>query len=761
MANDIALDELMELWRSFFQDSRNRPVDRFGKEFSAPKCSTCNGKGRIPFDGIEVADDVEIVEATKVCPRCKGEIIDKDNIPTYSDEIQKIAREFPSGERAIRVIWESVSDFNARLSNNLRWNLDATLNAAKKVVQEFIEEETKKRVRKEHRQKIALDVVPMGIPDELYEVDISGLRKEHLYRTVKLKGLVRKTTPVRPRMEIGLFECDWERHRNSYIQDFFTLKEPTRCTAETCKCTEFKLREDQSQFIDSQKVEIQEFPEDLPPGAQPERLTAYFESSLAHKIQPGDRIAIVGIIKPKSQFQGRRQKSEFDIYLYTHSIDERIGEDEAIEPTADELLTINELAAQEDIAEKIRDSISPTIYGMEWEKRAIALQQFGGVYKELPDGTRIRGDIHMLMMGDPGLAKSQLLRSAARIAPRGIMATGKSTSAAGLTAAAVRDEFGEGRWTLEAGTLVLASGGIACIDEIDKMSPDDRGAMHEAMEQQTISIAKAGINAQLKSKCSVLAAANPKRSRFDMSLPLPPQVNMPVSLLSRFDIFFIIEDKADPEKDNLLADKILESHRAGEVLTPGEVGAGDELAIRSLEGPINSRLLKLYISYAKKMRPVMSTQAQHKIKEYYTGLRRRYHSVDDQDKTMPITPRQLESIIRLAEADAKMYLSETVDVKHADHAIDLMNLFLSVTLRGDIDYAFSGMDAEQRKKDRDPNTLLVGIINDGGPNGMPEQDVYDKMGDEGYTRHDVEKYLEKLRNEGRLLKDGYDKWRPG
>ena len=717
----------------------------------------CDGQGKIPNKSKIDAEESE----TKECPKCKGRKIDEENIPTYSDEIQTVSREYPDGDRAIRVTWESVSDFNARLSNNLRWNLDHTLDAAKEVVQEFIEEETKKRVRKEHRTKIVLDVVPMGIPDELYEVEISGLRKEHLYRTVKLKGLVRKSTPVRPRMEIGLFECDWERHRNSYIQDFFTLKEPTRCeTGETCKCTEFKLREDLSQFIDSQKVEIQEYPEDLPPGAQPERLSVYFESSLAHKVQPGDRVAIVGIIKPKSQFQGRRQKSEFDIYLYAHSIDERIGEEANVEPTASELMEIKELAAQEDIAEKIRDSISPTIYGMEWEKRAIALQQFGGVYKELPDGTRIRGDIHMLMMGDPGLAKSQLLRSAARIAPRGIMASGKSTSAAGLTAAAVRDEFGEGRWTLEAGTLVLASGGIACIDEIDKMSPDDRGAMHEAMEQQTISIAKAGINAQLKSKCSVLAAANPKRSRFDMSLPLPPQVNMPVSLLSRFDIFFIIEDKADPEKDNLLADKILESHRAGEVLTPGEISAGDELAIRSLEGPIDSRLLKLYISYAKKMRPVMSTQAQHKIKEYYTGLRRRYHSVDDQDKTMPITPRQLESIIRLAEADAKMYLSETVDVKHADHAIDLMNLFLSVTLRGDIDYAFTGMDAEQRKMDRDPRLILFKLLTEAGPNGMDVHEIYDSMNkDIAYSREKTDALLQKYHLGGELLEDGLGKWR--
>ena len=304
--------------------------------------------------------------------------------------------------------------------------------------------------------------------------------------------------------------------------------------------------------------------------------------------------------------------------------------------------------------------------------------------------------------------------------------------------------------------MVLASGGIACIDEIDKMSEEDRSSMHEAMEQQTISIAKAGINAQLKSKCSVLAAANPRRSRFDMTMPLPPQVNMPVSLLSRFDIFFIIEDKPDPEKDSLLADRIIQSHLAGEILKAGEE---NELAIRSLEGPIDSRLLKLYIGYAKKLRPVMTAQAQTMIKNHYTDLRKRYHNVDDQDKTMPITPRQLESIIRLAEAHAKMYLSETVDVKHAQGAIHLMDLFLNITLRGDADFAAFGMTAEQRRKEQDPRMILLDAI---GPSGtMDEEEIYDLMEKQGYTRNEVEKHLNKLREEGSLLKDGYDKWRRG
>ena len=733
----------MELWRSFFQDSRNRPVDKFGKEASAPKCTMCEGTGE--YDG-------------KLCPKCRGERVDSESIPTYSDEIQKVSREYPDGERSVSVTWEAVADFNGRLSSNLRWNLDETLDSAKYVVQEFIDEDTKERVREEHRTKIDLDVVPVGIPDELYEVEISGLRKEHLYRTVKLRGLVRKATPVRPRMEIGNFECDWERHRNSFIQDFFTIKEPTRCTSEGCKCTDFKLRDDLSQYIDSQKIEIQEFPEDLPPGAQPERLSAYFESSLAHKVQPGDRVALVGIIKPKAQFQGRRQKSEFDIYLYAHSIDEKVGEDEDVEPTPSELIEIKELALREDIANRIRDSLAPAIFGMEWEKSALALQQFGGVDKELPDGTRIRGDIHMLMMGDPGLAKSQLLRSASRIAPRGVMATGKSTSAAGLTAAAVRDEFGEGRWSLEAGTLVLASGGIACIDEIDKMSEEDRSAMHEAMEQQTISIAKAGINAQLKSKCSVLAAANPKRSRFDMTMPLPSQVNMPVSLLSRFDIFFIITDSPDPDRDKLLADRILESHRAGETMTPGEVA--DIETTKSLEGPIDSRLLKLYIAYARRLRPVMTHQAQNRIKEHYTKLRNVYHNLDDQDKTMPITPRQLESIIRLAEANAKMHLSETVDLKHAERAIDLMELFLKVTLGGDVDFAFFGADAKQRRKETDPRMILLDLLASGPPEGMDKSEILDLMDEKGFNRKKSENLLDGMVESGDgILRDGYDKYR--
>ena len=729
MPRDIPNEELVELWRSFFQDTRFRPVDINGVRVPVPRCSACNGSS----------------DGGRKCPVCGGSGIDLDRVPTYGDQIESVAQVYPKGDKAVFVTWEDVTDFHPRLSNNLLWNLENTLKAAREVVKEFISDEAQERVREEHRTEITLDVAPLEIPDQLYQEEIRDLRKEHLYRMVKVRGLVRKSLPVRPRMEVGLFECNWERHRQRVIQGFFTLREPNKCIGEGCKCTEFQLREEQSQFIDSHKLELQEFPEDLPPGAQPERLTIFAESSLAAQARPGDRIAVVGVMRTRAQYTGRRARTEFDVYLYAHSIDEREAEAENLVPTEEEMEQILELSRHPDLRERIINSIAPSIYGMKWQKEAIAMQLFGGVDKHLPDGTRIRGDIHVLMMGDPGVAKSQLLRAAARLAPRGVMATGKSSSAAGLTAAAVRDEFGEGRWTLEAGTLVLASGGLACIDEIDKMDENDRSAIHEAMEQQTVTIAKAGINAQLQAKCSLLAAANPKRSRFDKTRPLPGQVNMPVTLLSRFDIFFIIQDTPDPKRDAELATRILESHRAGEMIGSG---ADTELEERELQPAIPHDLLRLYVGYARKLRPVMTSQAQQKLKDHYTSMRRSYQQRGEvEEQVFPITPRQLESLIRLAEADARMHLSHTVGPENADHAINMLTLFLTITLHGDIDMVTDGLNLEQRHQKEDPRIIIRQFLKRGDSNGTDLHEILDHLERKGFSRIEVEKIIKKMANE--------------
>ena len=713
-----------------------------------PRCPACSGDGSIS-------------DGRRKCPTCEGSGVDLEATPTYGDQIESVAQAYPKGKKAVYVTWEDVTDFHPRLSNNLLWNLENTLKAARDVVKEFISVEAQERVREEHRTEISLDVAPLEIPDKLFQEEIRDLRKEHLYRMVKVRGLVRKSLPVRPRMEVGFFECSWERHPQRIIQDFFTLREPNKCISEGCKCDEFQLREKQSQFIDSHKLEIQEFPEDLPPGAQPERLTVFVESSLAAQARPGDRIAVVGVLRTRAQYAMRMPRTEFDIFLYANSIDEREGEAEALEPTDEEMVEILALARNPDLRDRITNSIAPSIFGMTWQKEAIAVQLFGGVDKELPDGARIRGDIHVLMMGDPGVAKSQLLRAAARLAPRGVMATGKSSSAAGLTAAAVRDEFGEGRWTLEAGTLVLASGGLACIDEIDKMDEDDRSAMHEAMEQQTVTIAKAGISAQLQAKCSLLAAANPKMSRFNKTLPLPPQVNMPITLLSRFDIFFIIYDIPDEERDKKLAGRVLESHRAGEIIGSGKDA---ELEERELQPAISHDLLRLYVGHARKIRPVMTTQAQHILQNHYTAMRKAYQERGElEEQVFPITPRQLESLIRLAEADARMQLSHTVESKHAERAIDMMTLFLTVTLRGDTGFAFTGMTAGQRQEKEDPRTLIMQFVSkNAGTEGVDLNEILDHLESVLGLSHDrSEKYVEEMHKQGRIMEFRTGRWMKG
>jgi len=283
-------------------------------------------------------------------------------------------------------------------------------------------------------------------------------------------------------------------------------------------------------------------------------------------------------------------------------------------------------------------------------KEAIALQLFGGSAKELEDKTRLRGDIHILIVGDPGIGKSQMLKYVSKLAPRGIYTSGKGTSGVGLTAAAVRDEFGG--WSLEAGALVLGDRGNVCVDELDKMRSEDRSAIHEALEQQTISIAKAGIMATLNSRCSVLAAANPKFGRFDRYKSIAEQIDLPSPILSRFDLIFVVEDKPDVERDTKLAGHILKIHQDNTI--PFE---------------IEPELLRKYIAYARRdFHPQLTPEASEVLQEFYVGMR---GGAVEEDSPVPITARQLEALVRLSEASARIRLGEKVTEFDAKRAITI------------------------------------------------------------------------------------------
>jgi replicative DNA helicase Mcm len=448
--------------------------------------------------------------------------------------------------------------------------------------------------------------------------------------------------------------------------------------------TRFKLIKELSTFVDTEKIEIQEQPEALNAGAQPQSLIAYLEDDIAGQIFPGARIIINGILDSRMRQKGSQGQTTFDIFMNVNSLEFIEADAYEMEISPEEQEQIDALGKNPDAIELIRDSISPTIFGLEFEKEALALQLFGGITKVMPDNTRIRGDIHILLVGDPGTAKSQLLRHMSEVTPRGIYASGKSATSAGLTAAAVKDDFGEGRWTLEAGALVLADKGLACVDELDKMTKEDRSSMHEAMEQQTISVAKAGITATLQSRCSILGAANPKFGRFTQSDIIADQINLPPTLLSRFDLIFLIYDRPDAAEDAKIADHILNSHLVGEMRERyNSRGESDETydredfeaMDRTRKPIIDPTLLRKYVYVAKKRKfPVLTEEAIARLKSYYLEVRKLGESAES--RAVPITARQLEGFVRVAEASARARMSDEVTIDDAERAIRIVREYL-------------------------------------------------------------------------------------
>ncbi|MBA3043946.1 minichromosome maintenance protein MCM, partial [archaeon] len=455
----------------------------------------------------------------------------------YKGNIADVERDYPE-KKSVLVDYNVISSEDSDFAESLLVQPNNAIYAGEKALKEITGFDINVRI--------------MNLPKGVSRIGIRELRSEHLGKFIAAEGLVRKATEVRPKLKEAAYQCVRCGAVIKLKQDEMTAKEPLECYKDQGGCgksiasTRFKLLTTPSEskecsvFTDTQKLEIQESPEGLRGGSQPQRLVAYAEDDITGSISPGDRVVLNGVLRSRQRKEKGVKSTVFDIFLDVNSIEIEEHEFEEISITPEEEEDIIKLSQDKGVYQKIVSSIAPTIHGMIVEKEALALQLFGGVQKTMPDSTKVRGDIHVLLVGDPGTAKSQLLRYITQISPRGIYASGKSASAAGLTAAAVRDEFGEGRWTLEAGALVLADKGIAAIDEMDKMSTQDRSAMHEAMEQQCISVAKAGITATLHSRCALLGAANPKFGRFDTYTPIPEQIDMPPALLSRFDLIFSI-----------------------------------------------------------------------------------------------------------------------------------------------------------------------------------------------------------------------------
>lgn len=617
--------------------------------------------------------------------------------------------------------------------------------------------------------KLDLHFRVVNLPDTS-KIIIRKIRANHLGKLVAVEGLVKKRTEVRPKLQVGAFQCQKCGAVIRIEQDEDILKEPSECFEDQGGCgrvSSFKLLSTLSEFIDSQKIEIQENPEGLRGGAQPERISVYLEDDLVGEIAPGDRIVANGVLHSAQRRRGTFRLTSFNKAMDAISVESQELAFEEVEVTPEDEKEIIKISKDPKVYEKMKGSIAPTIYGMDVEKEALVLQLFGGLAKEMPDGTRMRGDIHALFVGDPGTAKSQLLTYMSKLAPRSVYASGKSSSSAGLTAAAVHDDFGEGQWTLEAGALVLADMGVACIDEIDKMEDTDRSSMHQAMEQQEISVAKAGINATLKSRCAVLAAANPKLGRFDEFLPIPDQINMPPALLSRFDLIFSILDKPNRTSDTALATHILRTHKGGEVIenikrskkSKYTKKQQDELTEKVMP-TFDPEFLRKYIAYAKRNTfPVMTDEALELLKNYYVDFR------NQSQDSVTFTPRQLEAFVRLAEASARIRLSEEVTIADSKRAIYIIDQYLRrvgmdrETGRFDIDIIATGISHSQHDRMRTIMDIIKRLCNENKDGNAPRGDVIRESEIEGLEASKVEEALDRLKRNGQIYEPVHGKYK--
>jgi len=688
-----------------------------------------------------------------------AEIIDRDADWSrflknrYKKQLSELSREYPY-RRSIFVDYRELESFG---KTGIRM-ADELLENPGKVIEDVKSAVTAHQMVKTKDGKAAKDINIrfINLPRK---IAIRQIRSDDINTFISVEGILRKTTEVRPRIVEAHFRCPGG-HFTVRDQGYGKFREPDGCATDGCTFKKLELVPKRSRFVDSQKLRIQESPEGLRGGEQPQTLDVDATDDLTGRVAPGDRVVINGILRSMQRVSHGEKSTIFDIYLECNSIEIAEKEFEEVQIEEKDEEEILSLSRELNIYRKITHSIAPTIYGNEDVKEAIALQLFGGISKEMPDGSHLRGDIHILLIGDPGIAKSQLLRYVVKLSPRAIYTSGQSSTSAGLTATAVKDEFGDGRWTLEAGALVLADMGIAAVDEMDKMHKEDRSALHEAMEQQSISVAKAGITATLKSRCALLGAANPKYGRFDDFAPIGEQINMPASLLSRFDLIFVMGDKPDPKKDGAIAEHILKAHSIGETIAQHArnpiPGVNDEYIreqLKPVTPDIDPQFFRKYVAYAKRTCfPRLTDAARESLIDYYMRLR---GLASDSNKPVPVTARQLEALVRLAEASARIRLSGTIELTDAERVVNIVDTCLRQVAYDaksgsfDIDKVVTGFSKGKRDLIRRIKEVIREMADESGRAQI--DGVIDQISREGFAKDEIRKQIDMFLRQGEAM----------
>lgn len=517
--------------------------------------------------------------------------------------------------------------------------------------------------------------------DDFKASKVREIRAACVGALVQVECVVVRTSQVKPKVDMVTYSCEvcGAEIFLSVQNDRYTPL--TECPGQKCKdnkvAGKLKPQIRTSHFTKCQEMKVQEMSMHVPDGGVPRSITVMLGGDLTRMVLPGDAITVTGVFAP-AQLPWFKQRGPGatmqDMYVDAHCIQKhKSGYNEQAEDQTELERQVMEATREGNMFERCARSIAPEIFGLVDVKKALLLVLIGSFTKTMKDGMRIRGDIHTLLMGDPGLAKSQLLNQVKNIAPRSVYATGKGSSGVGLTASVIRDNA-TGEVTLEGGALVIADMGICCIDEFDKMEEGDRTAIHEVMEQQTVSIAKAGITTTLNARTTVLAAANPVGGRYNPYKSPVENIDLPASLLSRFDLLFLMLDTVEAEKDRNLAHHVCKTHTrfiaAEQKRAPDEAPptAGDLYE----EKPFDANFMRMYIRKARQLEPLITDAIQKDIVNAYVSIRDEEKTGEVDNRKSYTTPRTLLAILRLSQAHARARLSERVEQQDFDEAMRLM-----------------------------------------------------------------------------------------
>ncbi|KAL7781532.1 MCM2/3/5 family domain-containing protein [Trichoderma afarasin] len=611
-------------------------------------------------------------------------------------------------------------------------------------------------------------VRPFGLDNM---TNLRDLNPSDMDRLVSIKGLVIRTTPVIPDMKDAFFRCNVCNHSVNVGLDRGKIREPTECPRPMCASkNSMQIVHNRCSFEDKQVIKLQETPDSIPAGQTPHSVSVCVYNELVDFCKAGDRVQLTGIFRVSPVRVNPRQRAIKSIYktyvdvLHVQKVDKKrlgadpstlgvegedeveTGKDEMEETrriTAEDELKIRETSRRPDIYELLSRSLAPSIYEMDDVKKGILLQLFGGTNKTFHKGgsPKYRGDINILLCGDPSTSKSQMLSYIHKIAPRGVYTSGKGSSAVGLTAYVTRDPETR-QLVLESGALVLSDGGVCCIDEFDKMNESTRSVLHEVMEQQTVSIAKAGIITTLNARTSILASANPIGSRYNPDLSVPQNIDLPPTLLSRFDLIYLILDRVDDKTDRRLAKHLLSMYLEDK---PQSAPTSNDIL------PVE--FLTLYISYARaNIQPVISEEAAKELVDSYVAMRALGQDVRAAEKRITATTRQLESMIRLAEAHAKMRLSETVtkdDVQEAYRLIQSALKTAATDSEGRIDMSLltEGTSTAERKRRSELKDAALRLLDEmtAGGNTVRWNDVSRRLAESSSVPIETAEFNEVMR----------------